>query len=125
MVATVDVGRDKISSYGCLDVARVSGRLLTANGMVEKPDAEKAPSTHAVIGRYILQNSVMSELANTAPGAGGEIQLTDAIAADARRSTLHGFEFEGRRFDCGQPAGFALATMTMAGLDNAVLPVAA
>lgn len=125
MVATVDVGRSAISAYGCLDVTRASGRLLTAAGMVEKPAAEAAPSTHAVIGRYILQNSVMTELATTTPGAGGEIQLTDAIAADTRRSALYGFEFEGRRFDCGQPAGFAEATMTMAGLETEGLRAAA
>jgi len=120
MVATVDVGRHAISNYGCLDVRSRSGRLMLANGMVEKPDALAAPSTHAVIGRYILRNSVMRALAHTKPGAGGEIQLTDAIAADSRSSRLFGLEFEGRRFDCGQPAGFAEATVTMAGLAQVV-----
>lgn len=116
MVATVDVGRDAISNYGCLDLRSRSGRLMAAKGMVEKPDARHAPSTHAVIGRYILKNSVMGALARTSPGAGGEIQLTDAIAADSSSSRLFGLEFDGQRFDCGQPAGFAQATMTMAGL---------
>jgi UTP--glucose-1-phosphate uridylyltransferase len=118
MVATVDVGREAISSYGCLDVQHASGRLLAAAGMVEKPEAALAPSTHAVIGRYILQGSVMRHLAATKPGAGGEIQLTDAIAADSRNGKLFGFEFEGHRFDCGQPAGFAEATIAMAGLSQ-------
>lgn len=125
MVATVDVGRDAISSYGCLDVHHTFGRLLTASGMVEKPEATQAPSTHAVIGRYILQGSVMRHLAATKPGAGGEIQLTDAIAADSRSGRLFGFEFEGRRFDCGQPAGFAEATTAMAGLSQDKLRKAA
>ena len=116
MVATVDVGHESISDYGCLDVRSTSGRLMMAKGVVEKPEAHRAPSTHAVIGRYILQNSVMDALARTTPGAGGEIQLTDAIAADSVFSRLFGLEFEGQRFDCGQPAGFAEATMTMAGL---------
>jgi len=125
MVATVDVGRDAISAYGCLNVKTQSGRLLLADGVVEKPDASQAPSTHAVVGRYILQSSVIQELARTRPGAGNEIQLTDAIAEDSKASKLFGLEFEGRRFDCGQPAGFAEATMTMAGLAHLQLSAAA
>ncbi|MEL6167494.1 MAG: UTP--glucose-1-phosphate uridylyltransferase [Pseudomonadota bacterium] len=114
MVATVDVGREAISSYGCLDVTHTEGRLLSARGMVEKPKANEAPSTHAVIGRYILQPSVMRRLKSTQPGAGGEIQLTDAIAADISSSGLFGFAFSGTRYDCGQPAGMAAATSAMA-----------
>ena len=125
MVATVDVGVDAISSYGCLDVASISGRLLSARGMVEKPKASEAPSTHAVIGRYILQGSVMRALRQTKPGAGGEIQLTDAIAQDSENSKLFGFEFDGQRFDCGQPSGFAEATMTMAGFAQSTMKAAA
>ncbi len=111
MVATVDVGRKTISSYGCLDVTGTKGRILSARGMVEKPSSAEAPSTHAVIGRYILQPSIMQNLATTRPGAGGEIQLTDAIAVDLGDQDLYGLAFEGRRFDCGQPAGFAEATV--------------
>jgi len=125
MVATVDVGREAISAYGCLDVTHNSGRLYAAKGMVEKPECQQAPSTHAVIGRYILQGSVMRALAQTKPGAGGEIQLTDAIAADSETSKLFGFEFEGQRFDCGQPVGFAQAAMTVAGLTRNKLKLAA
>lgn len=125
MVATVDVGMEAISSYGCLDVSKASGRLLTARGMVEKPKASEAPSTHAVIGRYILQGSVMKALEKTTPGAGGEIQLTDAIAMDSVSSKLFGFEFAGQRFDCGQPAGFAEATMKMAALAQSSMKKAA
>lgn len=121
MIATVNVGRHAISSYGCIDVKTTSGRLLTARGLVEKPDATVAPSTHAIIGRYILQPSVMAELAKTRPGTGGEIQLTDAIAATLPTTALSGLEFEGQRFDCGQPAGFADATIAMAGLAKPTL----
>jgi UTP--glucose-1-phosphate uridylyltransferase len=125
MVATVDVGRSAISAYGCLNVTSQRGRVLSADGVIEKPDARHAPSTHAVIGRYILQGSVMDALARTRPGAGNEIQLTDAIAEDSKTSGLFGLEFAGQRFDCGQPAGFAQATMTMAGLAPARLSLAA
>ena len=118
MVATVDVGRAAISAYGCLAVERTEGRVLGATGVVEKPKAEDAPSTHAVIGRYILTPGVMRALATTRPGAGGEIQLTDAIAADIPRSGLHGFAFEGRRFDCGTPEGMTEATIAMSGRSN-------
>ena len=115
LVATMDVGRDAISAYGCLDVISNRGELLPARGVVEKPSPEAAPSTHAVIGRYLLQPSIFRRLAETAPGAGGEIQLTDAIQAEAAESGLWGFAFEGRRFDCGQPAGMAEATAVVSG----------
>ena len=90
-------GREAISAYGCLDVEARAGRCLSASGVVEKPAKEKAPSTHAVIGRYILQPSVLDRLSTIRPGAGGEIQLTDAIAADMVSNDLWGYEFEGTR----------------------------
>ena len=125
MVASVDVGRDQISAYGCLDVTRRSNSVLAARGMVEKPIAEDAPSTQAAIGRYILQPTIMAELAMTRPGAGGEIQLTDAIAADMTRHPLHGYAFEGQRFDCGRPNGLIDASLAMAGVRNRKLRLAA
>jgi UTP--glucose-1-phosphate uridylyltransferase len=82
--------------------------------MVEKPAPAEAPSTQAVVGRYILQSSVMTHLRHMAPGAGGEIQLTDAIAADLATTPLNGYHFEGQRFDCGSIAGYVDATMTYA-----------
>ncbi len=114
MVATVDVGREAISAYGCLDVEARAGRCLSASGVVEKPAKEKAPSTHAVIGRYILQPSVLDRLSTIRPGAGGEIQLTDAIAADMVSNDLWGYEFEGTRYDCGSQAGYLEATVAVA-----------
>ncbi len=114
MVASMDVGRDRISSYGCLDVEARAGRCLSAGLIVEKPSAAQAPSTHAVIGRYILQPSVLKHLENAAPGVKGEIQLTDAIAADSAKNELWGYEFEGKRYDCGSKAGFVEATIALA-----------
>jgi UTP--glucose-1-phosphate uridylyltransferase len=114
MVATMDVGLNAISAYGCLDVIGQQGRRLRASGMVEKPKAADAPSTQAVIGRYILQPSVMKKLETTVKGAGGEIQLTDAIAADTVTTPLYGYQFEGTRYDCGSKAGFLEATVAVA-----------
>jgi UTP--glucose-1-phosphate uridylyltransferase len=114
MVATMTVPREAVSSYGVLDVAGRDGPLLRARGMVEKPRADRAPSTEAVVGRYILDASIFDDLAHQAPGAGGEIQLTDAIAAGIGRVGLHGFRFSGRRFDCGSKAGMLRAALAIA-----------
>ncbi len=85
MVATMDVPRAKTSSYGILDVASEKGRLTHARGLVEKPQPDRAPSTQAIVGRYILEPSIFARLADLGPGAGGELQLTDAINADSER----------------------------------------
>ena len=114
MVATMEVEREAISSYGCLDVKSRSGRCLSALGMVEKPEMDKAPSTQAVIGRYILQPSVLDTLSTVNPDASGEIQLTDAIAADIVRNDLWGYEFDGQRYDCGTKIGYLEATIAVA-----------
>ncbi|MEP2785066.1 MAG: UTP--glucose-1-phosphate uridylyltransferase [Pseudoruegeria sp.] len=113
MLATVDVGIPAISAYGCLSITGSDGRLISADALVEKPQPDQAPSTKAVIGRYILQPSVMKRLGQTKPGTGGEIQLTDAISADIKTSGLYGYEFEGQRFDCGQPAGLVEASVAV------------
>lgn len=114
MVATMDVGLEAISSYGCLDVEARAGRCLSASGMVEKPAPEMAPSTQAVVGRYILQPSVLDRLSSTPPGSGGEVQLTDAIAADIATNDLWGYEFAGTRYDCGSQTGYLEATIAVA-----------
>lgn len=114
MVATMDVPRPAVASYGVLDVENQKGRVLQARGMVEKPRPDVAPSTQAVVGRYILQPSVFETLANIGPGAGGELQLTDAINADASSAGLSGFQFDGERFDCGSIQGFVQATAAFA-----------
>ena len=112
VVAAMEVPSDEISKYGVLDVASDSGALVRMRGMVEKPKAAEAPSNLAVIGRYILPSSVMDNLGEMKRGAGGEIQLTDAIADEIRAGRpVHGFRFAGRRFDCGSKAGYLQATV--------------
>ena len=90
MVATLDVGRKAIKDYGCLDVTTQNGALLNARAVIEKPEPLRAPSTYAIIGRYILMPSVLNHLTQMRPGAGGEIQLTDAIADDLPTTPLTG-----------------------------------
>ena len=115
MVAAMEVAPEQTSSYGVLDVKDDMGKVVLANGMVEKPDAAEAPSNLAVIGRYILSPSVLKNLNKRKQGAGGEIQLTDAIAEDiAQDVPVYGYRFEGQRFDCGSKAGFLQATVSFA-----------
>jgi UTP--glucose-1-phosphate uridylyltransferase len=112
VVAAMEVARDQIKSYGILDVAEDHGSLVRVAGMVEKPKPEEAPSNLAVIGRYILPNTVMDSLGQMKKGAGGEVQLTDAIADEITAGRpVHGLRFRGRRFDCGSKAGYLQATV--------------
>ncbi|MFZ5708742.1 MAG: UTP--glucose-1-phosphate uridylyltransferase GalU [Pseudomonadota bacterium] len=111
MVAAMEVPPEKASSYGILDIKQDMGSLVSVKGMVEKPRRDEAPSNLAVIGRYILSPSVMTNLSKARQGAGGEIQLTDAIAQEIRKSNVYGFRFRGQRFDCGSKAGFLQATV--------------
>jgi UTP--glucose-1-phosphate uridylyltransferase len=111
MVAAMEVPQDKTSSYGILDVSEDMGAILRVKGMVEKPKSNP-PSTLAVIGRYILTPKVMANLSKMRQGAGGEIQLTDAIAEEAATAgNVFGFRFRGQRYDCGSKAGFLQATV--------------
>jgi len=122
MVATMEVDDENISKYGVLDVKEDMGDVVSSKGMVEKPAAGEAPSNLAVIGRYILTPTVLRKLNKKETGAGGEIQLTDAI--DAARTEdgeeVYGMRFKGQRFDCGSKAGFLQATVAFA-LDRADL----
>ena len=112
MVATMEVPYDQVSSYGVLDVERTLGAVIKARGMVEKPAAGEAPSNLAVIGRYILTPKVLRNLDRREAGAGGEIQLTDAIAEEiARSDNVYGYRFQGHRYDCGSKSGFLRATL--------------
>ena len=112
MVAAMEVAPEKTSSYGVLDVAEDMGSIVRAKGMVEKPKADEAPSNLAVIGRYILTPQVMQNLNKKKEGAGGEIQLTDAIAEEIEAGNpVYGYRFRGQRFDCGSKAGFLQATV--------------
>jgi UTP--glucose-1-phosphate uridylyltransferase len=111
MVAAMEVSPEKASSYGVLDIDEDMGAIVRAKGMVEKPKAEDAPSNLAVIGRYILTPKVLTNLNKLKQGAGGEIQLTDAIAEETKAGTVFGYRFRGQRFDCGSKAGFLQATV--------------
>ncbi len=115
MVAAMEVPPEKASAYGVLDVKEDMGSIVSVRGMVEKPKQEEAPSNLAVIGRYILNPSVLGNLNRMKSGAGGEIQLTDAIAEDIDAGRdVFGYRFRGQRFDCGSKAGFLQATVAFA-----------
>ncbi len=112
MVAAMEVPPARTSAYGVLDVAEDLGSIVQVKGMVEKPKSEDAPSNLAVIGRYILTPRVLSNLNRMKQGAGGEIQLTDAISEEAKKpDQVFGFRFRGQRYDCGSKAGFLQATV--------------
>ncbi|MEQ3710551.1 MAG: UTP--glucose-1-phosphate uridylyltransferase GalU [Tateyamaria sp.] len=113
MVAAMEVPPEKASSYGVLDVQKENGQIVEVAGMVEKPPAGEAPSNLAVIGRYILSPNVLRSLNKMKTGAGGEIQLTDAIAqAIGGDEGVYGYRFRGQRFDCGSKSGFLQATVS-------------
>lgn len=114
MIATETVPAERIQSYGVVDIAQQTGAVQTLRGLVEKPRPEDAPSQSGVVGRYILSPSIFDRLAVQNPGSGGEIQLTDAIAADLEDTGVTGFAFDGERFDCGSVAGFLNATIAFA-----------
>lgn len=112
MVAAMEVPDEKTSSYGILDIKEDMGSVVSVKGMVEKPSLNDAPSNLAVIGRYILSPDVMGHLNKIKSGAGGEIQLTDAIAQEiSSADNVYGYRFKGQRFDCGSKAGFLQATV--------------
>jgi UTP--glucose-1-phosphate uridylyltransferase len=114
IVAVMDVPKQHTDRYGILKTGKESGRLVEAVGLVEKPKPDVAPSTLSIIGRYILQPDVFTHLNEQKPGAGGEIQLTDAMAQMCGRGRFHGYRFEGKRFDCGDKAGFLEANIAYA-----------
>jgi UTP--glucose-1-phosphate uridylyltransferase len=114
VVAVVDVPREQTNRYGILDVSEDDGRIASIKGLVEKPEPAEAPSTLSIIGRYILLPRVMKYLDNKVIGAGGEIQLTDAMARMIGETPFHGLRFEGQRFDCGDKIGFLQANIAFA-----------
>ncbi len=114
LAAVMDVPREQTGRYGILDVVEDDGRLAKAKGLIEKPKPAEAPSTLSIIGRYILDPAVFAELDRQETGAGGEIQLTDAMARTIGRVPFHGLRFEGKRFDCGSKAGFLEANIAFA-----------
>ena len=114
VVAVEDVPKEHTDRYGILDVVEDDGRLARAKGLVEKPDPDAAPSTLSIIGRYILQPEVFQQLDRQEKGAGGEIQLTDAMARTIGDVPFHGFRFDGKRYDCGNKLGFIEANIAFA-----------
>ena len=112
MVAAMEVPAAKASSYGILGVEEDMGSMVSVNDMVEKPAPGTQPSNLAVIGRYILSPHVLKNLSKIKSGAGGEIQLTDAIAQEIGTDRgVYGYRFRGQRFDCGSKSGFLQATV--------------
>jgi len=114
LICALEVPMEQTSSYGILDPGERDGRLTEVKGLVEKPAPGTAPSNLIVAGRYILQPEVMTILETQEKGAGGEIQLTDAMAALIGRQPFHGVTFEGQRFDCGSKAGYIEANLALA-----------
>lgn len=113
-LAVMDVPREHTDRYGILDVASDDGKLAEVKGLVEKPKPDDAPSTLSVIGRYVLRPEIFRILEDQGKGAGGEVQLTDAMARMLGQTPFHGVRFEGRRFDCGDKVGFLEATIAFA-----------
>ena len=111
LVAVEDVPKEHTDRYGILDVVEDNGKIARAQGLVEKPNPADAPSTLSIIGRYILQPQVFEQLDRQEKGAGGEIQLTDAMARTIGDVPFHGFRFEGNRYDCGNRLGFLEANL--------------
>jgi UTP--glucose-1-phosphate uridylyltransferase len=114
VVAIEEVPRERVNRYGVLDVEKDMGRLVSVKGLVEKPPVEKAPSNLTIIGRYVLMPEVIGHLAKMERGAGGEVQLTDGMAKLIGNQPFHGLRYEGRRFDCGDKAGFLEAQIAFA-----------
>jgi UTP--glucose-1-phosphate uridylyltransferase len=114
LVAVEEVPYEQTDRYGVLDPVRDDGRLVEIRGLVEKPDPAHAPSRLAVIGRYVLLPEVFEHLSLQRKGAGGEIQLTDAMARMIGSTPFHGLRFTGRRFDCGSKLGYLEATIACA-----------
>jgi len=111
IVSVVEVDPQDTRKYGVLDAGPLADRVTKIRGLVEKPAPEKAPSNLAIIGRYILTPEIFNILDNKETGAGGEIQITDAMARLLKTQDIYGFRYEGTRFDCGNKAGFQMANL--------------
>ncbi|MGO4186365.1 UTP--glucose-1-phosphate uridylyltransferase GalU [Pseudarthrobacter sp. TAF60_1] len=119
VIALIEVDPSQISAYGCADITAIDGEdYVQVNSLVEKPAVGEAPSNLAVIGRYVLHPSVFGVLENTAPGRGGEIQLTDALqtlaASEGEGAGVYGVVFKGRRYDTGDKLSYLKAVITLA-----------
>ena len=113
IMAVQDVPREQTNRYGIVSAAHTAGDLTDISGIVEKPAPADAPGTLAVAGRYILTPGIFQELKNTPKGAGGEIQLTDAIAQLLKKEKVFAYRYQGIRYDCGSKLGFLQATVDL------------
>lgn len=120
VVAIEEVPRESVSQYGVVDGDPLGDGAYRVTAMVEKPSPEEAPSTLAIIGRYLLTPDIFDILRETPPGVGGEIQITDALRRQAEQGRVVAYRFRGRRFDCGSVDGFVAATnyLYQAGADD-------
>jgi UTP--glucose-1-phosphate uridylyltransferase len=114
IIAVEEVPMERISAYGVVGVGKAQGKAFSITEMVEKPPREKAPSNLIITGRYILQPEIFDILETQTGGAGGEIQITDAMIKLAQRQPFYGLKFDGRSFDCGSKIGFLAANIAYA-----------
>jgi UTP--glucose-1-phosphate uridylyltransferase len=114
VVAVLEVPPEDTHKYGVVDPGARDGKLTEIRGLVEKPAAGTAPSNLMLPGRYVLQPEIMDALGKVGRGAGGEIQLTDAMAMMIGKQTFHGLTFDGERHDCGHMLGFVIANVALA-----------
>jgi UTP--glucose-1-phosphate uridylyltransferase len=114
LISVLEVPREEVSSYGVIAPGAQKGALTEVKGLVEKPKVADAPSNLIISGRYILQPEVMRVLEGQSKGAGGEIQLTDAMAQMLGSQAFHAVTFAGKRYDCGSKVGFVEATLALA-----------
>jgi len=114
LISVLEVPREEVSSYGVIAPGASDGNLTQVTGLVEKPKVDVAPSNLIISGRYILQPEVMTVLETQGKGAGGEIQLTDAMAQMIGTQPFHAVTFDGKRYDCGSKTGFVEATLALA-----------
>jgi UTP--glucose-1-phosphate uridylyltransferase len=114
VLAAMEVSRDEVSLYGCIEPEFVEERLARVISVVEKPTPENAPSNLAAIGRYVLTPEIFDALRHLEPGVGGEVQLTDAINALAQEQAVYAYVFEGGRFDVGNKLDYVKATIEIA-----------
>ncbi|SNX55043.1 UTP--glucose-1-phosphate uridylyltransferase GalU [Thermoanaerobacterium sp. RBIITD] len=114
IIGVQEVPQDDVDKYGIVDVNLIDGRLYRVNNLIEKPKKEEAPSRMAILGRYIISPRIFEILEDTKPGAGGEIQLTDALKTLLNYEAIYAYNFEGKRYDVGDKLGYLKATIEYA-----------
>ncbi len=114
VIAVENIPKEETGKYGIVSSDEINAQLGKLNGIVEKPEPTKAPSTKAVVGRYILTPEIFNQLEKIGAGAGGEIQLTDAIAELLKKEDVYSLAFAGKRYDCGSKLGYLQATVEYA-----------